>query len=192
LAIISRPAKGSETWKIRFARKDLLAVTETVLNELVTNPGWLITEAGEISETLKDVLEATISVLRQHGGKRLSPAVGREIIQVAIEVVVFRQEFMTKLPNGRPVVAAAVEAVVGTLFDKNLAEKAAWQLLRTEMVTGMVRLVLEKLALSGLDQEAIGKLQECLDKHMLAITQGEVFNLKSLADCLDKKLSLIP
>jgi hypothetical protein len=192
LAIISRPPKGSETWKIRFARKDLLAVTETVLNELVTNPGWLITEAGELSGTLKDVLEAMISLLRQHGGKRLNPAVGREIIQVAIEVIVFRQEFITKLPNGRPVVAAAVEAVVGTLFDKNLAYTAAWQLLRTEMVTGIVRLALEKLALSGLDQEAIGKLQECLDKHLLAITQGEVFNLKSLADCLDKKLSLIP
>lgn len=191
LLVLSRKPKNNESWKPQFTKTDLLMLTETVLDELVKNPGWLITKAGELNGTLKEVLTTTIDVLRKHGTNRLSSSVGVEIIHEVLKAVALRQEFTNKLPNGQMVVSAAIEAVLSKIFSNHLDEKASWQLLKVEVVKGIIQLSLERLALTGLDQDSINKLQECIDEQIATITQGKLFSLESLADSLNKKLALI-
>ncbi len=191
LVILSRKPKDNESWKPQFTKSDLLMVTEMVLDELVKNPGWLITEVGELNETLQDVLTTTIDVLREHGSKRLSSSVGVEIILEVLATVALRQEFTNKLPNGQMIVSAAIEVILSKIFSKHLDKKASWQLLKIEVVKGTMRLAMEKLALTSLDRGSISKLQECIDEQIAYITQGNLFSLESLADSLDKKFAVI-
>ncbi len=190
LAILSRKPKDNESWKPQFTKSDLLVVTESVLDELVQNPGWLITEAGELSGTLQAVLTSTMDVLRKHGAKRLSASVGVEIILEALTTVALRQEFTNKLPNGQMIVSAAIEVILSRIFSKHLDAKASWQLLKVEVVEGIMQMVMERLALTNLDQDTINKLQECIDEQIASIAKGSLFSLDSLADSLDKKFPL--
>jgi hypothetical protein len=192
LLILSRPPKNTESWKPLFSSKELLAVTERVLDELVANPGWLITEAGEVSGTLEEVLEATLDVLRRCGGNRLNPAVGVEVIQAVLNSIALRQEFVSRLPNGQPVISAAVEAIIATIFKEDLDAKVSWQLVRAEIVTTLTQVALEKLAASSLDQEALDRLQECINAQITAIVQSEIFDMDSFTRCLEERLGLIP
>ena len=190
LVILSRKPKDNESWKPQFTKTDLLVVTESVLDELVKNPGWLITATGELNETLQDVLTTTIDVLRKHGTKRLSSSVGVEIILEVLTAVALRQEFTNKLPNGQMIVSAAIEVILSKIFSKHLDEKASWQLLKVEVIKGIMQLAMKKLALTSLDQDTINKLQECIDEQIASIAQGNLFSLDSLADSLDKKFPL--
>ena len=160
-----------------------------MLDEVIANPGWLITEAGEVSGTLAEVLQSTVAVLRKHGDHRLSAAVGRDVLQEALKSVVLRQEFVTSRVDGRMLVARTVEAVVSTVFDKGLDSRAAWQLVRGEVVTALSKLALEKMAGSGLDRDAVAKLHECLAVQVESLKKGEVFALDQFAGCLDEALN---
>jgi hypothetical protein len=190
LGILSREPENNETWKPHFRKTDLLAVTEAVLDELVESPGWLITEAGELTGTLEEVLTKTIDVLRKHGTNRLTTSAGVEIIRVVLKTISLRQEFTNELSNEQLIISAAVDAVLSKIFSEDLDHKASWQLLKMEVIKGIMQLAMEKLAIIDLDQDSIDKLQECLDEQIATIVQGKAFSLDSLADCLNNKFAL--
>lgn len=185
--LCAKPVAG-DRWKTRFGRNDVLRVTEAVLDELIANPGWLINEAGDVSASLGEVLQSTLGVLRKYGDDRLSPAVGTEILQEVIKSMVLRQDFVTKRLNGEPLAARTVEAIMATIFGRDLDAEVAWQLVRGEVVAAMSTLALERMARSGLDQDAVKRLNECLGEQIKTIKEGKVFTVDQFAECLDHKL----
>jgi hypothetical protein len=194
LEILSRKPKDSEAWKLSFSSSDLLTVTETVLDELVVNPGWLIDEAGEINEVLGDVLKASLDVLRTSGDRNLSSAVARDILREAFKAAALRKEFFDELPQnharaGQKLIIATIDAVLVTIFDKALDAKAAWQLVRSEVITGLIKVSLNQLAKSRLDQDAISKLEDVLKNEVNALVEGKSFSLDAFSTTLSERLT---
>ena len=133
---------------------------------------------------MRQVLSATVDVLRRRSNNRLSTSVAIEIIREALKAVALRQEFLDKMPNGKAVLTAAIDTVIGALFKPGIDPKASWQLLRSEIVTGATRAALEALAKTGLEPRLIGKLKKTLDAEIANLSQGKLFDLDGFAKSL--------
>ncbi|MHC4270235.1 MAG: hypothetical protein ACYSTS_17485 [Planctomycetota bacterium] len=191
LEILSRKPNGSAKWKLKFSSSDLLSVTETVIDELVANPGWLIDEANEINNVLGDVLNAALNVLRNRGDNRLNSNVARDILREVIKTAALRKEFLDKLPHdhaeaGERLIIAAIDAVLATIFHKDLDAKAAWQLVRSEIITGLVKVSLNQLAKAKLDADIIAKLEDILMNEVKALVEGKSFDLDAFSIALSE------
>ena len=191
LEILSRKPNGSAKWKLKFSSSDLLSVTETVIDELVVNPGWLIDEANEINNVLGDVLNAALNVLRNRGDNRLNSNVAKDILREVIKTAALRKEFLDKLPHdhaeaGERLIIAAIDAVLATIFHKDLDAKAAWQLVRSEIITGLVKVSLNQLAKTKLDADTIDKLEDVLMNEVKALVGGKSFDLDAFSIALSE------
>jgi hypothetical protein len=189
LEILSRPPAAGERWRPSFSRDHLLTVTETVLDELVKNPGWLLDNAGQLSPTLREVLEAALRAIRQRADKRLSAATGVDLLRAVLRTVALRQEFVSRLPNGQPMVAAIIEALLATLFADNQDPAAAWRLVGRETVTALADTTLSTMARHGLDDRAIKTLVTKLKEEIKTLVEGQGFDLKRFAGSLETALA---
>jgi len=193
LEILSRKPEKAETWKPSFSRSDLLTVTEAVFDEFVANPSWLIDKSGEINNVLRDVLKAALDVLRNRGDRCLSTAVARDVLCEVLKAAALRKEFFDKLPPdhsqaGQQIIIAAIDAVLATIFSEALDAKAAWQLLRSDVITGLVKVSLNEMAKSKLDAGTIAKLEEVLKNEVESLVEGKAFNLDSFSKALSESL----
>jgi len=164
-------------------------VADTMLDEFLANPNWLLDDADNVSDTLKDVLQATIDVLRNHADNRLSAPVAIEIIQASLKAVALRQEFTAKLPNGQPIVTAAIDAVVTAIFKSKNDVKAAWQLLRSEAITGLTEASLNTLARAGLDPSNIDTLKLTIRNQIADLNQGKLLDIDTFSNQLTADLA---
>jgi hypothetical protein len=177
LDILTREPPAGATWTPRFSRDELLTVCEATLRELVANPGWLITEAGEVSDNLKVALEAVLSVLRARGDRRLSPAVGIDVVRAAVEAVARRKEFLDRIAGGEPLVAAALDAMLSTIFDSEASADVQWRLVQSEAIRSVVRVGLDQLARAQLRPELIAPLKAVLVAQVKLIGDGKPWDV---------------
>jgi hypothetical protein len=192
LAILTKPAAAGAQWKPAFARTDVLAVTGTVFDELIQNPSWLVAAAGDGNASLKAALEAALGVVRARGTAHLSAGTAAEVLQEAVRAVALRAEFLDKIPAGaaaagKPVIAAALDAILATIFDQPGA-KAAWRLTRADTVVGLVRIGLGELARFGPTPERVGQLDAFLRDQAAAIEAAKPWDLETFGAGLRKAL----
>jgi hypothetical protein len=186
LAILTKAPPAGARWKPAFAREDLLAVVGTVLDELARNPAWLVAAAGDTDASLKAALEAALGVLRTRGTTQLSVATATEILQASISAAALRSEFLEKMPAaagataGQPVLAAALDAMLKTIFDPPGA-RAAWRLARTDAVIGVVQMGLGELARRGASPERVAALDAFVRQQAAGIEAGKAWDLDSFA-----------
>jgi hypothetical protein len=165
-----------------------LAVSEACVEELVAHPGWLITEAGEVNDNLTVALEAALGVLRARGDRRLSPAVGVDVLRAALQAVARRKEFLDRMPNGQPLVAAALDAILGTIFGSQASAEAQWRLVQSEVIRNAVHIGLDQLARAQLRPEALARLQTVLDAQVKLIDDGKPWNVNDFEAALGAAL----
>jgi hypothetical protein len=185
LAILTKKPPAGARWKPAFAREDLLAVTGTVFDELARNPAWLVAAAGNTDASLKVALEAALDVLRTRGTSQLSVATATEIVQASIGAVALRSEFLEKMPAGgplagQPILAAALDATLKTIFEPPGA-RAAWRLVRTDAVVGIVQIGLGELARRGASPQRVATLDTFLREQAAGIEAGKAWDLDSFA-----------
>ena len=185
LAILTKAPPAGARWKAAFGRDDLLAVTRTVFDELVQNPAWLVAAAGNGDASLKVALEAALDVLRARGTSQLGVGTATEILQSSIRAVALRSEFLERMPAGsplagQPVVAAALDAMLATLFAPPGA-RAAWRLARTDAVVGVVQIGLGELARRGASPQRVATLDGFLREQAAAIEAGKAWDLDTFA-----------
>jgi hypothetical protein len=188
LDIVAREPPAGAKWTPRFSRDDLLAVSEACVEELVAHPGWLITEAGEVNDNLTVALEAALGVLRARGDRRLSPAVGVDVLRAALQAVARRKEFLDRMPNGQPLVAAALDAILGTIFGSQASAEAQWRLVQSEVIRNAVHIGLDQLARAQLRPEALARLQTVLDAQVKLIGDGKPWNVNDFEAALGAAL----
>lgn len=186
LDIFTQEPPAGAKWTPRFSRDDLLAVCEASLGELVANPGWLITEAGEVNDNLKVALEAVLGVLRARGDRRLSPAVGVDVLRAAVQAVARRKEFLDRMPDGKPLVAGALDAILSTIFGSQARAEVQWRLVQVEAIRSMVHIGLDQLARTQLRPELLARLREVLDAQVKLIGGGKPWD----ANTFDAALNL--
>jgi len=184
LALLTKPPAAGARWRPAFGREDLLAVTGTVFDELVHNPAWLVA-ADDGPASLQVALEAVLGVLRARGTARLGVGTAAEILQTAIRAVALRAELLDRMPAdgpmaGQPVLAAALDATLATIFDPPGA-RAAWRLARTDAVVGLVRIGLGELARQGASPRRVAALAGVLREQAAGIEAGQAWDLDAFA-----------
>ena len=178
-ALTKEPTAGA-SWKPRFGREDLVVVLDVVVDELAGNPGWLLAIAQDADQNLKAALDATLRVLRARADERLSPAVGAQVLAESIQAIAQRQKFLEKLPNGKPIIAAAVDAILRELFRPAPDSAASWALLRDEAIAAVVGVSLDALLDSSLDNDALAAVRSTIATRVQAAAAGEPLNLDTL------------
>jgi len=195
LQIVTRPPDAGAKWKLQFSRDDLLAVMRAVVNEVTANPNWFLTKAGKKAGNLRAALSAAMAVLRNRADQRLCPSTAVEILAETIRAVGLRQEFLDLLPQGilpagQPIIAAALDAMLAGVFNHPPEAAAAWQLLRAEALTAMVRLGLEQLAKSRLRPELIPIFGNAIQNQIDTIAEGKPWDAATYETALLKALAV--
>ena len=150
---------------------------EATFDEFVNNPGWLIDRSGKVNENLKVALEAVVGVLRKQQDRRLSTHDASHILSAALKAVARRQEFLERLPNGTPMVAALIDAMLSSIFRKK-QDRAAWSLVRSEVIVGTIEAVLNLLGEAGVTEDKVKKLRTLMKKQVKAINEGKPWSLE--------------
>ncbi len=164
-------------WKPQFTSDDMLHVLEATFDEFLNNPGWLIDRSGKVNENLKVSLEAMIGVLRTQQDRRLNTRDASQIISAGLKAIARRQEFLEKLPDGTPMVAALIDAILRSIFRKK-NDRAAWSLVRSEVILGTIKAALNLLAEAGVNEEKVKKLGTFMKKQVKAINEGKPWSLE--------------
>ncbi len=113
----------------------------------------------------------------------------------ALKAAALRKEFLDELPEdharaGQKLIVATIDAVLATIFKKELDARAAWQLVRSETISGLIKVSLNQLAKSRLDKETISKLEETLNKEVNALVEGKGFDLDAFSTTLSESLAV--
>lgn len=178
-ALSAEPPQGSR-WTLRFTGPQALALVDAALNEMANNPQWLIEAAKREDRYLAAAVEATLKILRKKADSRLGPETALHILASAVRAVAMRLSFVEKSPNGEPMVAAVVEAVIATIFREHEAIDAAWQLVRDEAVRGLIDLALKRFATSRMRSNDLAVLTETIEKHVRDLLDGSPLDMKRL------------
>lgn len=191
ISTITAPPAAGATWKLRISDADIAHVTETVLAELASHPGWLIDELSGGDSTLEIVLEATFGVIRKRGQNILSKESGLQILQSSIQAVALRSELARKLPNGEVLVAAVIDTTLVSVFNTD-NERALWQLARQETLDVILDITLEQIA--GIDfsvtlpAHVAGLVDQVLQMHVALLQGGAAWDPHGFARDLKAKL----
>ncbi|MBN9694033.1 MAG: hypothetical protein J0M24_27645 [Verrucomicrobia bacterium] len=189
LTLLTRTVPGA-TWKPQFRREDLLTVVNSVLDEFVNHPGWLIDAAGEVRPALQEVLKGVVEVLRRRADNRLTPATAVEVLQVLLQSASLRLDFLEKLPDGTPVIVAVTDTILSTVFDPDQDPAVAWRLLGRQTLSEVVEVTLRVMADHSLTPAAaVKKLGQALTAEIRSLVNDDGFDLESFATALAKKLA---
>jgi hypothetical protein len=162
-----------DTWRPSFTADDATTVVQLVGDELLANPGWLVDRAGKLDPVLGDVLTAVFGTLRSRADHRLSPAMAQAILGAALKAVAARQAFVRRLqPSGRLALAAALDAVLGTVFDPARTPEQVWPLARAVVVEGLVRQGLQALSRTDLADARFDAFRQALAAEATTIASG--------------------
>ncbi len=164
-------------WRPQFTRDDMLHLFEAAFDEFVNNPGWLIDRTGKVNDNLKVVLEAIVGVLRKQQDRRLSTHDASRILSAGLKAVARRQEFLERLPNGTPMAAALIDAILSSIF-RQKSDKATWTLVRSEVIIGTTEAALNLLAEAGVTEDKVRKLGTFMKKQVKAINEGRPWSLE--------------
>jgi hypothetical protein len=170
-------------WKVKLGPDQISAVAEAVVAEVAATPGWLFDSAGKQNAQLRAVLEAVIGVLRERGDARLNGDTAVAILRASLAAVATRAEFGAPLA-GKPAIASALDGVLAQLFDPALDPKAAWSLVRGEVLIAIVQSALAGLAARGVSQTEIEKTARALREQIDVIAAGAGWSLESVGKAL--------
>jgi len=171
LSRVSEPPSEDANWKLEFRSDDVLAVVNSAIEELANNPEWLLKSAEDQDANLAVALDATLAVLRKHTDNRLSLPVAREIVVESLRAVSLRQEFLNEVVEAQPVVATVIEIVVSAAFgEKNDAAK--WQLLRSQTLTAVVTIALDRFSESAMNKACLESLKTVVTKTVSDAAEG--------------------
>ena len=189
LEILAAPPADGQKWRPAFRREDLLGLTELVLDELVSNPGWLIDPSGKVSPALREVLAAIYDAVRAEADPRLGSAAGTALVRIAFAALATRTEFADPLPGKGPVIGEIVAVVLRAAFAAAAQEATAARMARLDAITGLLRETLVVMARHPLTAAAVKKLEATLKKEMAQVAGGRGLDLVRYATALEKALA---
>jgi hypothetical protein len=184
------PPPGS-TWKPHLTPDQLIKVAETVLDEVVNNPAWLVDEAGQTSGHLQAAVEAILAAMRKVPGNRISAETGVAILRAGIGAVALRLPLLDTLPPtagqpAREAITAGLDAIFGEIFAQGVTADANWNLARNSTLQTLVEIALAKLAKFGATEADIEKLRQAVRE---LLEQVAPFDRESFAARLDDLLA---
>ena len=182
--------KSDATWHPGFSYEDMLLVLESVFDELKRNPAWITGDKAFLESALTRVLDEILKTI-QNQKFTLTKGTTVAILGNVIKGVALRKEFFDDFVHGdtvKPIVVAAVDAVLSTVFKTDDAN-VRWQLVRDDLLEGLVEVTIGELAKSKVDAGAIEELKQVLSDLIEEIKKGKTIDLVVLRSVLNSRLS---
>jgi hypothetical protein len=172
-------------WRPSFTADTAATVVQSVADELIANPGWLVDRAGKLDPVFGDVVSAVFATLRTRADNRLSPASAQAILTAALTAVATHQAFVRRLPpNDQLVIAAVLDAVLGAVFDPTRPAAQAWPLVRAAVVEGLVQQSLVALGKTDLGDPRLAQFHQALADEVTNIADGGAWDPNAFAASL--------
>lgn len=187
LEVLSQPPAPGSAWSPELTKSDAVFVVSSVIDDLAASPGWLQTALDEHDPQLKTAMEAVLGVLRARGDQQLlTKHMGLELLSAALHAAALRSQFTAALPNGKPFVAAVVDALLDTAFGGT--PEIAWRLARNEFLVGALEEIVDLLDASHVDEAAIQIVRAELGNYAQRIQNGQDASLETLLTAIENEL----
>lgn len=189
-SLAKTPPPGS-TWKPQLTPDQLIDVVDTVLDEVVNNPAWLVDETGKASGYLQAAVEAILAALRKVPSNRISAETGVAVLRAGIGAVALRLPLLDELPAtagqpARAAITAVLDAIFREIFADGVGADANWNLARNSTLKTLAEIALNRLAKLGATEERIKKLRQAVQE---MLKQDAPFDPEAFATRLDDLLA---
>lgn len=178
------PVEAGQPWKPIFTKSNTIALVDVVLQEVVTKPEWILTEAEDASPILKEVLSATFQSLQGVSVGNMSTATKMNIVKSAINAVTIQQGLLEKMNvNGeqKQLLNYGIDIVLDIAFGQKANAKAKWALASGQALDMMIDGVLHRIAVEGASDDVLNLTKEFLNGEIESLTDGQGLNVKALA-----------
>jgi len=147
----------------RLTRGQMLSIAETVFDEVVDNPAWLLERVNGHS-ALGTGLKAVLTSL----GKQPAAKINTETLMVALRAGLMaaatHRSLLKKLPGpgtdaGKVALEAAIDAIIDTVNGDAVSADRKWRLLRNSSLQALIEIGLGSLAANGAEQKHIDALR---------------------------------
>jgi len=172
-------------WDPPLTQSQVLAVLQTVLDEVVRNPDWLARHLAGDDPVLEIALSATLASLGGVADKGLSGEVMTRALQAAIAAVVSNLSLLDKLPD--PATAGteiASTQVLDLVFDQILGKPQSvnvkWRLANAGTLSAVIEIALDAIARHNPTTDHIEVLKQVLEE--LVAGTIAVDRLRSILD----------
>lgn len=183
----TQPANSA--WKLVFHREHIIALLKTTLKEVADNPAWVIDDANNKNAYLGSAVQAMLAVIRIRGDQRLNADTVQHMIQTGLRVAALRLEFLDELPNGQRMIGAVYDAMLMPIMTQKAGSKAAWRLVRGEVLYGITQVVLRTLQDTDINKDKVIALKSVMEKQVADINAGQPWDLEKFAWTLEKTLN---
>ena len=180
---LSKPPGDQDKWKPRFTKTQLVEIAESVLDEVVQNPGWLEKKAGQKHTLLGEAVERTLEVLKTVPAARISPDTGTRILKAVIRAAALRKEFLSKVKVGdkeKEALSIVLEILADRILLDTVDHRARWILAREEVFSRLAESILERLTVLGASAENIMEIDDILKKAIHELRSGKPWRLESV------------
>jgi hypothetical protein len=178
------PVEAGQPWKPIFTKSNTIALVDVVLQEVVSKPEWILTEAEDASPVLKDVLSATFQSLQGVSVGNMSTTTKMNIVKSAINAVTIQQGLLEKMNvNGeqKQLLNYCIDIVLDLAFSQKANAKAKWALASGQALDMMIDGVLHRIAVEGASDDVLNLTKEFLNGEIDSLTEGQGLNVKALA-----------
>lgn len=165
------------------SKDQILNIAETVFDELINNPDWLLKRTGLGGNTaLNSTIQAVIKSLQNQNGKRLSSDILVVAVKAALNAVAMRLELLNQLPPGgndagKLALSAAINAIMESVVGDKVTAEKKWVRARNSSLALVFKVALYKLASAGCTQKQIDILRNevgtLVDSHLSAEVFGD-------------------
>jgi len=182
----AQPVHGR--WKLVFHRENIVAMLKTTLQEVANNPAWVIDGANNKNAYLGSALQAMLEVMHSRGDQRLNADTAQHMLQTGLRAAALRLEFLDEFSNGQTIIGAVYDAILAPIMQESKS-KAAWRLVRGEVLYGVTQVVLRTLQDTDINKDKVATLKTVMAYQITVINAGEPWDLESFAWALEKSLN---
>jgi hypothetical protein len=185
LSQLAKPPTSGDRWTPKLTKSQILGVVETILDEVVQNPEWLMKEAERERVVLAEVVESIMTTLRKVPGNRLSADTGMEVLKSAIKAVALRKNFVDKITvDGaqKQAIAATLETLIDACLADEVEPQARWTLARGEVFSLIAETALASLAEMGISEANLSKVKELIRETADDLASGRPWKLQKLIE----------
>ena len=175
------PTESGQPWQPIFTKSNTITLIDTVLQEVVSKPEWILTEADGASPILKDVLDATFKSLQGVSVGNMSTATKMSIVKSAISAVTSRQDLLDKFNMGGTEVQYlnyGIDIVLDVAFGEKADAKAKWALASGQALDMLIDGVLTRIAKEGASENVMQLTRDFLNGEIESLTNGQGFDVK--------------
>ena len=183
LETFSQPDEAG--WSPKLTKTQLIDISETVLDEVVANPDWILAlDSVTDKPLLHTAISSMLSAMSAIPDNRLSKNTLKEIFKISIKNMALRQEFVERLPGdadtNKTIISSVLEIICTKILNKNVDVKIHWVVAREQVLTQIIDAVMKKVSVSVIDQNTISIIENLLENEFQKLSNGEPFSVEQL------------